>query len=334
MDRKVGEIFLKTLLLIGFCYFIWWELFQKQDSDLILNNFLSRFGQSNPSLLYFAFALVPINWALEALKWWLLVLEFEKISYFKSFKAVLIGVSIGIFTPSRLGEYGGRALLVNSDHVVESVVATFLGSISQLLATLFFGYIGAVYFLNYFSIVTEIVLWFLMVFGLCSFLLTLFFFYNIDLMINIFRRLYKKISNSFTILHKVKKILINWLQHVNVLQNYTNKQLSTALLTAFLRYTVYSTQYLLLLKFMGIDIEVTTGLASVATVFLLQSSVPLPPVSGLVMRGGTALYIWQFFSANQIAILATTFSLWLFNVILPAAIGFILLLNVKFFSSK
>ncbi|MFZ4545596.1 MAG: lysylphosphatidylglycerol synthase domain-containing protein [Saprospiraceae bacterium] len=334
MARKATEFILKALLLLAFGFFLWWELFQKQDADLLLNNFLSRFSQSNPTLLYITIALVPINWALEAMKWWLLVLEFEKIKFSKAFRAVLIGVSIGIFTPSRLGEYGGRAILVKSDHVVESVVATFLGSISQLLATLFFGYIGAIYFMHYFSMVSDLILWFLMMLGLFSFLLTLFFFYNIDLMMNIFRRLYRKVSRNVSVLQKVKKVLINWLEHVNVLQNYSNRQLSTALFTAFLRYAVYSTQYFLLLTYMGIEMDLLIGISSIATVFLLQSSIPLPPVSGLLMRGGTALYIWQFFSANQVSILATTFSLWLLNVILPAIIGLILLLNVKFFRTK
>jgi uncharacterized protein (TIRG00374 family) len=285
--------------------------------------------QSNPTFLIIAILLMPINWALEAYKWWFLVLEFEKISFRKAYSAVLAGVSIGVFTPSRIGEYGGRALLVQSDHVVESVVATLLGSMSQFLATLIFGYAGVIYFLKYFSFASDIILWLLVLLGIFSFFLTLFFFYNIDIVVKIIKRVYKKPFFDKVIFIRLHRLVNGWLKHVKILRNYTTKQLSLALFTAFLRYGVYTLQYFLLLRFMGIEVSFVTGVACIATVFLLQTSIPLPPVTGLFARGGTALYIWQFFTVNQVAILVTTFSLWFLNVVCPALIGLIILMRTK-----
>ncbi len=327
--KKYYDLALKILLLCVFGVFIWWEVFQKQDSMLLWKTFLLQLNQSNPYYLVAAVVLMPLNWGLETYKWWFLVLEFEKITFRKALAAVLAGVSIGVFTPSRIGEYGGRALLVQSNHVVESVVATFLGSMSQFLATLIFGYAGVVYFLKYFSFASDIILWLLVLLGIFSFLLTLFFFYNIDLIVKIIKRIYRKPFFEKTIFIRLHSLVNSWLKHVKVLRNYSAKQLSLALFTAFLRYCVYTLQYFLLLRFMGIEVSFVTGVACIATVFLLQTSIPLPPVTGLFARGGTALYVWQFFTANQVAILVTTFGLWLLNVVTPALIGLIILMRTR-----
>jgi uncharacterized protein (TIRG00374 family) len=329
MLKKNVHLAFKVLIVSAFGIFLWYEVFQKQDSDVLWAAFLARLSVSNPSYFIVAVALMPLNWGLEAYKWWALVNEFEKISFRKAYSAVLAGLSIGIFTPSRIGEYGGRALLVKSNHIVESVVATLLGSMSQFLATLCFGYIGVVYFLKYFNFVSGIILWLLVLLGIFSFLLSLFLFYNFDIILRLVKRIYKQpfFQNSFFV--RLHTLVNGWLKHVKVLRNYTSKQLSLALFTALLRYIVYSLQYYLLLRFMGIEVGLVTGAACIATVFLLQTSIPLPPVTGLITRGGTALYVWQFFSANQVAILATTFGLWLLNVVVPALIGLVVLVQVK-----
>ena len=223
----------------------------------------------------------------------------------------------------------GVKMPIETNHVVESVVATFLGSMSQFLATLCFGYAGVVYFLKYFNFTSYIILWLLVLLGIFSFLSSLFLFYNIDLILRVVKRFYRKPFFQKPIFIRFHVLVNGWLKHVKVLRNYSSKQLSLALFTAFLRYGVYTFQYFLLLRFMGIDVGLVTGAACIATVFLLQTSIPLPPVTGLITRGGAALYIWQFFSANQVAILATTFGLWMLNVVAPAIIGLFILMRIK-----
>lgn len=327
--QKNKETLFKVLIISVFIGFIYYEVFQKQDVDLLWKTFLLQLENSNHFFLWSAVVLMPLNWGLEAFKWYYLVLEFEKISFWKSLKAVLLGVSIGLFTPARIGEYGGRALLVENNHIIESVVATFLGSISQFLATLFFGYIGVIYFLHVFHFIAPELLYLLLILGIFSFFLTLFLFYNIDVLVKILKRIYQKPFFQHSLFIRLHHLVNSWLKHVKILRNYTARQLSLALFSAFLRYMVYTLQYYLLLQFMGIEVSFVTGAACIATVFLLQTSIPLPPVTGLLARGSAALYIWQFFTTNQIAILATTFGLWLLNVVFPATIGLVFLIFYK-----
>lgn len=327
--QKYKETLLKILIISVFCGFIYYEVFQKQDVESLWKTFLFQFQNSNQFYLWLAIILMPLNWGLEAYKWYYLVLKFEKISFLRAFKAVLLGVSIGLFTPARIGEYGGRALLVESKHIIESVVATFLGSISQFLATLFFGYIGVIYFLFYFKLIASELIYLLLSLGVFSFLLTLFLFYNIDVLVKILKRIYQRPFFQHSLFIRIHYLVNSWLKHVKILRNYTASQLSLALFSAFLRYIVYTLQYYLLLQFMGIEVSFVTGVACIATVFLLQTSIPLPPVTGLLARGSAALYIWQYFTTNQIAILATTFGLWILNVVIPATIGLVILIFYK-----
>lgn len=320
---------LKTLVLSAFVVFLWHEIVMRDDAPELWANFSNNLHTAPVHYLFLAVILMPLNWALEAYKWWAFVVVFDKISFRKALAAVLAGVAVGVFTPSRIGEYGGRALLLERAHVVESVVATLLGSFSQFLATLCFGYVGIIYFLFHFMALSSFILWILVVLGIFSFLLTLFLFYHIDLVLDILKRFYQKTIFQQERFARIHRLVNGWLKHVKVLRNYSAKQLNLALFTAFLRYIVYTLQYYFMLRFMGIEVGLMSGVACIAMVFLLQTSIPLPPVTGLVARGGTALYVWRFFTNNEIAILTTTFSLWLLNVIIPAAIGMIILMRKK-----
>ena len=71
----------------------------------------------------------------------------------------------------------------------------------------------------------------------------------------------------------------------------------------------------------------------IATIYLLQTSVPLPPLMGLFVRSEVALFVWGMYSANEIAILAATFGLWILNLLIPALIGTVFMLNINVLKS-
>jgi hypothetical protein len=119
------------------------------------------------------------------------------------------------------------------------------------------------------------------------------------------------------------------IKSVNVIRQYKRSDLAKTLMWAFIRYTIYSVQYYMMLRFFGIDVPILRGMACIATIYLLQTSIPLPPVVSLLARGEVAIKIWGLFQANEISILAATFTLWVINLILPSFIGLILILNAN-----
>jgi len=264
---------------------------------------------------------MPVNWIFETLKWRVLIESVEKISFRRSFAAIISGVTLSIFTPNRIGEYGGRVLFVKPKNNWKSVIATLVGSFSQLLIILSMGMAGFAYFVgNYLDVETHLLQG--VIFIMAALIgMMLFGFYNIELVIPFF----KKIPH----IEKLRRFF----NDITVLRNYNSKTLSKALGFAFLRYTVYTIQYLLLLYFFGINITLIEGLTGIATIFVLQTSIPLPPLIGLMVRGEIALLVWGIFSPNELSILASTFVLWILNLIIPALFGAVFIANINVLKS-
>jgi hypothetical protein len=319
--NKTINFFIKLAIVALLAWVIYKNIFGKQDIDEIWSLFLENVKEENIYWLIFAILLMPVNWIFETLKWRVLIEGVEKLSFRRSFAAIIAGVTLSIFTPNRIGEYGGRVLFVKPENNWKSVIATLVGSFSQLLVILSMGMLGFAYFVgNYFDIETHLLqgVFFIMV-ALIG--LMLFGFYNIDILIPVF----KKIPH----IYKLKRFF----KHIIVLRNYDSKTLNKALGFAFLRYSVYTIQYLLLLHFFGINITLIEGLSGIATIFILQTSIPLPPLVGLLARSEIALVIWGIFSDNELSILASTFVLWILNLIIPALFGAVFIANINVLKS-
>ena len=77
-----------------------------------------------------------INWSIEALKWKISIRHIQRISFLRSFRAVLSGVSFSVNTPNRIGEYLGRVLYIEEGHRLQAISLTIVCSMSQLIITL------------------------------------------------------------------------------------------------------------------------------------------------------------------------------------------------------
>jgi len=302
-------------------YVIYQQVFAKENADKIWENFIQNLTSDNIHWLIITIILIPINWAFETLKWQVLIKDFEKLSFRKSYQAILSGITFSLFTPNRIGEYGGRILLVKPENNWKAVIATLVGSFSQLLVLLSCGILGLLFFIYLFLDIDQWIWLSIFFVGILFTFLMLFCFYNIDLVIPIVKRV--------PYVHKLKRFV----KHVNVLRNYSSSILSSALMYSFLRYLTYTLQYFFMLQFFGIKVSIAKGLAGIATIYLLQTSIPLPPIWDLFARGQIALEIWGFSSDNEIGILASTFTLWVLNLIIPALIGTIFIVRINVLQS-
>ncbi|MBC8085177.1 MAG: flippase-like domain-containing protein, partial [Hymenobacter sp.] len=93
-----------------------------------------------------ALGLVPVNWGIEAWKWWRLARHLEPVSFRRSFRAVLVGLTLGFVTPNRVGDYAGRIIELKSRRL-DALGAVFLGRYAQLVVTVLAGTAGLTYFL-------------------------------------------------------------------------------------------------------------------------------------------------------------------------------------------
>lgn len=320
-NNQIVNLVIKALIAGLLFWVLYQQVFAKENADQIWTLFLYNLKHQPFGWLLVAFVLMPVNWIFENLKWQTLIKSIEQISFFKSLAAIFAGVTFSIFTPNRVGEYGGRILFVKPENNWKIVVATLVGSYSQLLAILSFGVIGFGFFMSLYLDLDRFIMRSIFFLSIALVLIMLFCFYNINLIIP----LAKKIPYA----QKLKKFV----KDINVLRDYDSKVLSQALIFSVLRYLTYSLQYYLMLRYFGISIGFVEGFTGIATIFLFQTSIPLPPLMGLVARGELAIFIWGNFSANEISILAATFILWIINIIIPALIGSVLIGNVNILKS-
>ena len=146
--NKTIKIFLKyflgPLLFVGLSFSIFQQIRNqphlKQSWDQIKDAFVSV----KIIYLFAATALIFVNWGLESWKWKLLVGSVRPIGFWSAYKAVLSGVSFSVTMPNRIGEYIGRMLYQPEGGRLKTVSLAIVGSIAQLLVTLFCGIIGLV----------------------------------------------------------------------------------------------------------------------------------------------------------------------------------------------
>src|SRR3546814_9635332 len=70
-----------------------------------------------------------MNWFTESLKWQYLCLQFQPISLIKAIESVLCGLAWAVFTPNRIGEYGGRVLFLMPRKRIFGIIGMTVGAI-------------------------------------------------------------------------------------------------------------------------------------------------------------------------------------------------------------
>ncbi|MEM7382585.1 MAG: lysylphosphatidylglycerol synthase transmembrane domain-containing protein [Bacteroidota bacterium] len=315
------DLLLKGLIIALLSYAIYQQVFSKENVWELWEAFVNSIGSENLPYLVLVCLLMPLNWGLEALKWQQLTRKVIPVSYWQLYKAVLAGVTISLFTPNRVGEFGGRILLVDSKYNWPAVVAAAVGSIAQMLVLISGGILGLVYFATRYLHWEWYLLESFFALSIAMIGLMTFCYFNIDIVL-IFARRIPGIGR-----------LRPYVKHLNTLREYGNRELGLALFFAFLRYLTYTFQYYLILRFFNLNFPFIPAVSGIVSIFLFQTSVPLPPVMGLVARGELAILIWNNFGANEISILAATFTLFIINLSVPALIGMVFIIKTNILKS-
>jgi len=255
-----------------------------------------------------------INWGLEALKWQKLINKIDKVSFADAYKAIFCGVTYGVFTPNRIGEYAGRLFYIRNTNIWRAIVVTLIGSFGQILATFLMGTIALVLFIMKFPLLHNdsfLLKYLLMVLPVLLLVFILLLYFNISL----FERRLEKI-----------RMLRNWISYLRVIRHYSFEELLVILLLSLFRYITFTVQYLLLLYLFGVHVSLLNGFILIALIFLVQTIVPSVAIAELGVRGNVALFFLNYVSLNNLGILSAAFSVWLLNLIVPSVIGLILIL--------
>jgi MFS family permease len=277
--------------------------------------------------IWMVILLMLVNWGLESKKWQLAIRPVQRINYWRSFCATLTGTTMASFTPNRMGEYLGRILYVEDGKRVQAISLTIVCSISQLLITMVAGCAGILYL--QFHVHKEN----LPGQGNLHFWLNVLFF-GVSIVLIILAILYFRLSWLVRLLEKIP-VKNKFLSSIKVLEEFNATILLRILLLSFVRYLVFVAQYYLLFSVFSVSLTWLQTAGGISVVFLVMAVIPtFTFLTELGLRWEAGIQVIELFSANAVGIFAASFGIWLINLIIPALIGSLLILNIKLFKNR
>jgi len=278
---------------------------------------LTAIKQSNVYLITTAFLLSFVNIYLQFYKWKIttnVVLQENHNS--KIWLSLFYGFSAGAFTPARIGEYFGRALVFKNHSVMQVTLATLLDKIFLLLIVAFFGSISSILFIHYYYHVAFYLKagLFILVFALFYFFFWLIF--NNRFWENVF---FTKIKDS---------IKLNWLfEKVKILRKLDKKYATKMFLVSFLFYLCFLVQYSLLVAAFSNHNQFWNYLWAGNLMMFAKTIIPPVSLGELGIReGASVFFITQLGESASTGFNASIF-LFFINVLIPSLIGLTLLLK-------
>lgn len=312
MNRKWFVGLIKTLILLVSFGIVFYKIkeFHGNSADKLKEILLPENGII---ILLIAF-LMCLNWFLEAVKWKYLIRDIQNITLIHSLHSVLVGVTVGLLTPKRLGEVGGRIVLLKKENQLKGIPAFGLGSIIQTSVTVFFGIIaGVVLIINFTThglenfnlllIIASILLLFL-----------LFFIFNLPLAVNWLLR-------------------IPWLRKYaplfNPLAPQSRGKTARLLGIGITRYIIFSLQFFLLIRLFDHSAGAAESFTGIGLTYFIMTFLPLSSLIELGVRGSVAGFVFGLFTIQTGSGVMAVLSLWVINLGIPALMGAVILHHSK-----
>jgi uncharacterized membrane protein YbhN (UPF0104 family) len=256
------------------------------------------------------------NWAMEILKWKLLLKPRVQISGKRATASVISGISLGAITPNRIGEFAGRIFFLKDQDKIFGTVASFTGGFAQNIVTIFMGLICLIFHIGLYEYAwiseAPVFIYLILVLSVVIMIVLLMIVYlNLSYFIG-------KISHW-----KIARKFEAYLPHT---ADWSSKDLFIIFLYSFLRYVIFTTQYLFLLYIFGIDVPVTEQMIKIGLIFMLSSFIPSYSVSDIANRGSVSMAVFNN-PAMDLAVAAASVTLWVINLALPGLIGNIFIIR-------
>jgi len=317
-SKKAISIILKFSVLILAAIFI----IHKLNNNSNLRDFQMLTAKLHGWQVYSAmtvlFILMLLNWFLESLKWKYLVNNIERISLWKSIESVFCGLTWAIFTPNRIGEYGGRIFFLSPRKRVFGAIAMGIGAVGQMVITNVLGSFAILWFIWHFTDASTWILYALFFLTTVFSLFFLLFYFNIRLLIGLL--------TSISFLKRFKKFIM-------VLARYNKRDLIVVFNYSLARFAVFTTQYCVVIQLLIPEIPFLSMVMMILILFFIQSALPSLDLLDVGVRAMTATYFFSFITHHEVAIMASTACIWLVNLIIPAILGSVFVFKLNFFGT-
>jgi len=309
---------LKFLVAAIAIRFILQKVFTHESIDELEAAIKSLSGSGGRMLLYMVFFLMVVNLCTEMLKWRIVMLPLEKVSFLNSFMAVLTGIAVSFFGPNRSGEFVGRILYLDDADKIKASIVTVLASIGQLVITVSAGCICMAFYFKH--SIDSLLLYYplcVILFLVSGGLVFLFIYFPYW-------------GSRFASL----KILKRFSEYMAVLNLYKPGHFAKILALSFMRYLVFVHQYYLLQKIFFPATPYAETVQMISIIYLVLAVIPTFALSEIGVRSSVALYYLGNIISNPVAITLATLSIWIINVAIPSVAGSVFFLSVRIKNGK
>lgn len=267
-DIKIRKTFILILKVLLFVVVL--VLLYKQIAKLSWIQF-QTLSLERPLLILPILLLFVINWGGELMKW-IAILKVNKIELNKRrmIHSFFSGISTGLVTPNRLGNFIGRMIFYKGKVRGHLVLGTLYGNFAQFLVTLLFGTISAALLYNF--IFSDFTVNYLYI-TLLILLISLVFYFSVP---------YLKLNRVAYFKRKQ-----------NLLQSFqlqAKEIMGPIFMLSTLRHTSFSLQYFLLLVAFG-EAPMWNLLNGIFLFYLVSTVFPNLFVGKLVVRETLGKYI-------------------------------------------
>ena len=317
--------FLGPLVFIWVAYSVYHKIQNQPDFFKSIQYIREAIYGEHAVAFWLVVALMFLNWGIEARKWQVLMKPIQQISLWRSFKAVMTGISLALNTPNRIGEYGGRILYVPGEKRIPAISLTVVGSFSQLLVTMVMGALGIFFLSGDISragtATVNSSLWLTVTFYLV--LLAAFVGVLLYFKLGWILKGFEKLPGMSSVIY-----------HIRIVEDINVRILLRVLSLSIGRYIVFVIQYILLLKVMHVEMNEWQALWATSLLFMVLAIVPTIALAELGIRWGASVELFKLYSSNIVGIYATATGIWLINLVIPALAGSLLILGIKIFKDK
>lgn len=319
---KLTETIVKIVIVLLGIWIIYKKIIHNQNITQLGSDIKSSFTSTKHIyLLIVTIILVPVNIYLEGVKWRIQLKPIENISYYKSFLSIFTGLTAGMFFPNRMGNFLGRIFMMENGDRIKAAMVTIVGGMAQMIATVSVGLIATIFFVNKYLV-----------------LLTISIILIVALLLLIYFNIHVLKYFQFLIPKKFKE---KTKEYFDVFSLYDKKELLKILIISFLRYFIYTFQFVLLIWAFNIPLTYLNAMIPISFTYLLMMVIPFITITEIAIRGSVSILVFEkWFIINGISnslelmVFSASSLLWILNIAIPSIIGLFLIHRLKFFRQK
>lgn len=307
-----------VIVLLG-VWILYKKLFHNQNITQLWTDIKTSVIKTNNIILtLLALLLVPVNIYLEGIKWKFQLKPIENISNWKSFLSIFTGITAGMFFPNRMGNFLGRIFMLEKGDRIKAAMVTIVGGMGQMIATVSIGLIASIFFVKKHLVLLTIAVILIIV-------TLLIMYFNIQ-----FLKYFQ-----FLIPKKYKE---KTKEYFEIFSLYNKDELFKILAISFLRYFLYTFQFVLLIWAFNVPLTYFKAMIPISLTYILMMVIPFITITEIAVRGSVSIFVFEkWFIINNISdsylimVFSASSLLWIFNIAIPSIIGLFLTYRLNFF---